>query len=135
MATEHETFGDVIRLVVGERTLREVGKVADVSHTYISDWQGDKRPTLRTLLKAANAWEAKGWLRRDLRARLFQAAGYVDPLEQGRNATPTTLEPVLDHVDVRAFRKGRDLPEEDAAELNGTVEWLIDQRRKRLGYD
>jgi transcriptional regulator with XRE-family HTH domain len=136
MATEHETFGDVVRLVVGEKTLRKVAGVADVSHTYLSDWQGDKRPTLRTLLKAADAWEAKGWLRADLRARLFQAAGYVDPRgSDPGNEKRTTLEPVLDRINIKAFKQAQNLPDTDAEEMNENIEAMVQARLRRLGLD
>jgi hypothetical protein len=83
----------------------------------------------------ADNWEAKGLLRGDLRPRLFRAAGYVDPRESQPGKSGRIYEPVLDRIDVKAFPKGRDLPDQDAADINEAVELLVDQRLRRLGLD
>jgi transcriptional regulator with XRE-family HTH domain len=95
MAERRESFGEVTREVLGDLTQRELGRMADVSHAYVNDWLQDRRPSLRTLVRAAGKLEAGGRMSPELRARWFAAAGYVDPGPEapepwsGRRATPS----------------------------------------------
>jgi transcriptional regulator with XRE-family HTH domain len=77
---EGETFADAVRAVIGPHAGSRVAAWGGISHTYISQWQNGKVPSRRLLLDAVRQWEASPLrLSADLRARLFRAAGYIDP--------------------------------------------------------
>lgn len=133
-----EELGDVLRELIRDRTQAELAHVAGISGSNFHNWLNNRsKPQRKTLTQAADAWQAKGWISLDLRARLFRAAGYFDPEEPDRMREPQELYyvPVQEAVDLKRFRQTQGLPEEDIQDLNEQVELMIEQRRRRRGLN
>jgi hypothetical protein len=88
MAADKETFADVWREIVGDRTQRDVARLVGVSHTYFNSWlaRDGTVPAKRTLMEAVRRLMLKG----ELRARVWKAAGYVDPEPPDADASADT---------------------------------------------
>jgi len=123
-----ETFGDVIRELQGSLTQRKFADLAaGVSNAYVNDWLQNRVPRLKTLVQVADALESAGRLTPSQRARLFTAAGYVDP-----RPASTGAEAGLGPVDLKSFftnRIGNESPFDRLLRLFGElVKWAEEQQ-------
>ncbi|MGV3719838.1 MAG: hypothetical protein ACO1SX_02920 [Actinomycetota bacterium] len=76
---QRESFADVWREIMGDRTQTAMSQVALISHTYIGQWLHARVPTRRMLTDVATRLFRHGWMTPAQWVRLFRAAGFVEP--------------------------------------------------------